>query len=63
MAEIEEEVVVVVPGPDQIRFQTQTNGDSLSFGRLELTQGQAASLAWLVNAGKSLEVQIKVGEA
>ncbi len=61
MAEIEEEVTFhTIAG--QVQFNTQTNGDNLRLRKLALTQGQATSLTWLLNAdnGIELEWQIKV---
>lgn len=47
---------------DQIRFRTQTNGDRIHIEGVHLTQEQATSLAWLVNADDNaiLKVEIKV---
>ncbi len=61
MAEIEEEVTFHTVA-DQVQFNTQTNGDRLHLRKLALTQGQATSLTWLLNAdnGIELEWQIKV---
>ncbi len=59
--EVEEEVTFHTKA-DQVMFRTQTNGDSVHLKSLKLTQGQATSLAWLVNADDNaeLEFQIKV---
>jgi len=61
MAEIEEEVIFCTK-PDAIEFKTRTNGDTLFIHKLHLTQAQATSLAWLVNAdgNAELEFQVKV---
>lgn len=61
MAEVEEEVVFCTKA-DQVKFITQTNGDKLNIKDLMLTQAQATSVAWLVNADDTaeLEFQIKV---
>lgn len=61
MAEIDEECKFDVM-TDQALFETQTNGDLFRFMGLSLNQGQAASLAWLVNSSTetTLVVQIKV---
>lgn len=63
MIEIEEECIFYTRA-DQVKFHTQTNGDSLYIKGVHLTQGQATSLAWLVNADNNaqLEFQIKVKE-
>ena len=47
---------------DQLQFTTQTNGDTLIIRNLKLTQEQATSLAWLVNADNegTLSIEIKV---
>lgn len=59
--DVEEEVIFHTKA-DQVKFYTQTNGDKLNLVNLELTQGQATSIAWLVNADNNteLEFQIKV---
>ncbi len=61
MAEVEEEVIFHTKA-DQVKFFTQTNGDKLNLLKLKLTQAQATSIAWLVNADNNaqLEFQIKV---
>ena len=61
MAEIEEEVTFETTA-DQVKFATQTNGDSLKLNKIHLSQAQATSLAWLVNQdhGGVLEWQVKV---
>ena len=61
MADVEEECVFLTRA-DQVQFHTQTNGDSIHLKNLKLTQAQATSLAWLVNADGTaeLEFQIKV---
>lgn len=62
MAEVEEEVTFYTKA-DQVQFNTQTNGDAIRIKSLKLTQGQATSVAWLVNAknsGVELEWQVKV---
>jgi len=47
---------------DQIQFHTQTNGDKIRIDGIHLTQEQATSLAWLVNADDNaiLKVEIKL---
>lgn len=59
--EVEEECIFHTKS-DQVRFQTQTNGDSIIIQNLKLTQAQATSLAWLINAdgNAELEFQAKV---
>ncbi len=59
MAEIEEEVTFHTTA-DQVRFNTQTNGDGLQMNALKLTQAQATSLAWLVNADDNAELEFQV---
>lgn len=63
MPEIEEEVTFCT-GVDAIEFKTRTNGDTIFIHKLHLSQEQATSLAWLVNADGNveLEFQIKVKE-
>ena len=59
--EIEEEVTFHTKA-DGIEFKTKTNGDSIFIHTLRLSQEQATSLAWLVNAdgNAELEFQVKV---
>ena len=61
--EVEEECTFYT-GVDDVKFITQTNGDSVHLKNLKLTQAQATSLAWLVNADGNvkLEFQVKVKE-
>ena len=63
MAEVDEECVFLTRA-DQVQFHTQTNGDTIRIKNLKLTQKQATSFAWLVNADGTaeLEFQIKVKE-
>ncbi len=63
MAEVEETCEIETKA-DQIQFTTQTNGDTLIIRNLKLTQAQATSLAWLVNADNegSLSIKIEVKE-
>ena len=64
MAEVEEECIFHTRA-GQVQFHTQTDGDKLYMKNLKLTQAQATSIAWLVNADKNveLEFQIKIKEA
>lgn len=61
MAEVEEECTFYTRA-DQVKFHTQTNGDAIYLKNLKLTQKQATSMAWLVNAdgAAELEFQIKI---
>jgi len=61
MAEVEEECTFNTKA-DQVQYITKTNGDSIHIKHIILTQAQAASLAWLVNAdiGAELEFHVKV---
>ena len=59
MAEIEEEVTFHTKA-DQVQFHTQTNGDKLYMKNLKLTQAQATSMAWLVNADNNVELEFQV---
>ena len=63
MPEVEEELTFYTRA-DQVQFHTQTNGDSVHLKNLKLTQAQATSLAWLVNADGTAELvfQVKVKE-
>lgn len=59
MAEIDEEVTFHTKA-DQIEFNTRTNGDRIHIRNLKLTQEQATSLAWLVNADDNAELEFQV---
>ena len=61
MPEVESECIFETRS-DQVKFITQTNGDSIHIKDLQLTQKQATSFAWLVNADDTavLEFQVKV---
>ena len=59
MAEIDEEVTFHTKA-DQVRFNTQTNGDTVQIINLALTQTQATSMAWLVNADNNAELEFQV---
>ncbi len=59
MAEIEEEVTFHTR-TDQVKFITQTNGDKINIKGIHLTQNQATSLAWLVNADGNVELEFQV---
>ncbi len=63
MPEIENECTFYTKA-DQVQFQTQTNGDTIRIKNLKLTQKQATSFAWLVNADGTaeLEFQVKIKE-
>jgi hypothetical protein len=63
MAEVEEECIFHTRA-DQVKFHTQTNGDNIHIKDLKLTQAQATSMAWLVNADGTteLEFQVKIKE-
>ncbi|KKM20610.1 hypothetical protein LCGC14_1643750 [marine sediment metagenome] len=59
MAEVEEEVVFYTKA-DQVQFRTQTNGDNIYIKNLRLTQGQATSITWLVNADGNAELEFSI---
>lgn len=63
MADVEEECTFFTKA-DQVKFHTQTNGDNIRIKNLKLTQAQATSMAWLVNADNTaeLEFQVKIKE-
>lgn len=46
--------------PDQLQFNTQTNGDKLRISGINLDANQAAALAYLINQPESLKIEIKV---
>lgn len=59
MPEVEDECVFYTRA-DQVRFNTKTNGDTIHLKNLELTQAQATSLAWLVNADDDVELEFQI---
>ncbi len=59
MPEIENECTFYTKA-DQVQFQTQTNGDTIRIKNLKLTQEQATSFAWLVNADGAAELEFQV---
>ena len=59
MAEVDEECTFYT-GVDGVQFHTQTNGDTIRIKNLKLTQKQATSLAWLVNADGTAELEFQV---
>jgi len=59
MAEVEEECIFRTRA-DQVKFSTQTNGDTIRLVNLKLNQAQATSMAWLVNADGNVELEFKV---
>ncbi len=59
MTEVEEELTFFTKA-DQVQFNTQTNGDGLRINNLKLTQTQATSMAWLVNADNEAELEFSV---
>ena len=59
MAEIEEKCEFETRA-DQIQLTTKTNGDTIIISGLDFNQGQAASMAWLVNADDEAVLVFKV---
>ena len=59
MPEVEDECTFYTT-TDQIKFRTQTNGDEIRIRGIDLSQDQAASLAWLVNADGAVELEISI---
>ena len=59
MAEVEEELTFYTK-VDQVKFHTQTNGDDIHIKNLNLSQAQATSMAWLVNADGAVELEFQV---
>ena len=59
MPEIESECIFHTKA-DQIKYVTLTNGDSIHIKNLNMTQEQAASMAWLVNADDTTELEFQV---
>lgn len=59
MPEVEEELTFYTRA-DQVQFHTQTNGDSIHLKNLKLTQAQATSMAWLVNADGAIELEFQI---
>lgn len=59
MAEVDEEAIFHTK-TDQVQFRTQTNGDNIHIKNLKLTQTQATSIAWLVNADGNAELEFSI---
>ncbi len=61
--ELEEECTFETTA-DMVQLTTKTNGDKIIVQNLHLTQAEATSLAWLVNADGAavLEFSIKLKE-
>lgn len=59
MADVDEECTFYTRA-DQVKFHTQTNGDNIHIKNLNLTQAQATSMAWLVNADGTAELEFQV---
>lgn len=48
---------------DQVRLQTQTNGDTIFIKGINLNKNQAAALAYLINTVDNHNLKIEVKEA
>ncbi len=48
---------------DQLRLTTQTNGDSILIKGIDLSEGNAAALARLINIVDGHKLQVKIREA
>jgi len=59
MAQIPEVVIIDIIA-DQLSFTTRTNGDIIKINGLNLTQNQAATLAWLLNQDATLEIRVRI---
>ena len=59
MAEVEEELTFYTKA-DQLDFSTKTNGDKLFIHTLNLSQAQATTMTWLVNADNNAELEFTV---
>jgi hypothetical protein len=61
MPEIDEELELEVD-PTTMTLTTHTNGDRIHIRNIDMTKGQVATLAWLINHAPEeiLEVHIKV---
>lgn len=47
-------------GEDCIEFTTQSNGDRVRIHNVHMSKECAAALAYMVNSGQILEIEIKV---
>ena len=59
MPEVEDECIFETTA-DQVQLLTKLNGDKITIKGLHLTQGEAASLAWLINAKDHIKLEFKV---
>ena len=60
--EIPDQCEFTITKQDQAQLQTRTNGDTVIFGGIKLSQEQATILAWLVNSPKQLSVKVELTE-
>jgi hypothetical protein len=56
--EIPEEMSFII-GEDGAKFTTQSNGDILILSGFHVSKEQAATLAYLINSKKQLDVRVK----
>ena len=47
-------------GEDCIEFTTRTNGDSMRLHSIHMSKEHAGALAYMINSGEILEIQIKI---
>jgi len=59
MAEIPDTAEFVITTEDSVQFNTRTNGDVIRISGVHLSADNAAALAYLINAGVALKVEIK----
>ncbi len=59
MPEIKDEAMFYIE-IDGAKLTTKTNGDILIFNDFHLSREQAATVAWLVNSNRMIEVQMKL---
>ncbi len=52
------ESVKFTVSPDKVTFNTQVNGDKVVITGLALSADEAAAMAYLINCGESLEIEI-----
>ena len=59
MPDIQDSAEFVITTEDSVTFNTKTNGDTIRISGVHLDADNAAALAYLVNAGVALKIEIK----
>lgn len=60
MFEIPENCKFIVEGADQVKFATQTNGDTITIRGINLDANDGGALGYLINLDVPLEIRIRI---